>query len=420
MKALKKYLEFYSDRTEPSAFPFLPVRFGVLIPCFGEKDELLRQLQAWKNVSESFLLILIINEAFDSEEWAKDSNRSLLEELRRHQVGSGQKDFYADYLGLNLKILDRTQDHSLSEGVGEARKIGADYLLKLHLRGDLLSEFIFSTDADTLPQPCYFESAQFFTSRLAAVHFDFEHFYQQEIVDKSFSALTDYELSLRYYAWGLRSAGSPYCYPSIGSCLIINLNAYVKARGFPQKKAGEDFYLLNKLRKLGPIRFLPGFHLKIEARNKVRTPFGTTAALQKNVGEFFFYSPEVFKLLKDFLTRAEEALIYEQDFKTIKDLWPTEEGQPDLEAYWDDLRQSSSEPNARLLQFHTWFDGFKTLRFIQALTRQRFPKGQLSWELKEEIAKSLESPNFLNSLLELSLLDYSRNRVDQLLSLIHI
>lgn len=409
MKAKNKYLELYCDSTEASKLPFEPVQHGVLIPCYGERNEILKQLESWKNFSESFLVILIINEAKNSENWAVESNRSLLATLKDFLIGPSEVDFFANYHGVKLKILDRTQDRSIANGVGEARKIGADFLLKLHSRGDLISEFIYSTDADVTPPPDFFSISSQFEKSLVALHFNFSHWCNEFV-----SVIEDYEFSLRYFAWGLRTAGSPYGYPSIGSCLVLNLNAYVKVRGFPQRKAGEDFYLMNKLRKIGGIRFLAENYLKIEARSQVRTPFGTSAALQRSSGEFLFYSPRVFKSLRIFLSKAEAALVTGSSFKNLKGLWPSEAGHPDLEGFWENLLHSSPHPINRLLQFHTWFDGFKTLRFIQALTRNTHPKERLASGLREDVLKSLKSQNFLNSSLELSLLDYSRNRVDHL------
>jgi len=410
MKALRKYLELYADPTAPGPFPFTPVEYGVLVPCYGEKVEVLDQLQNWRKFSESFLIVFIINEACDSESWAKESNRDLIAQLKKYKITNEGHDFYGNYEGVKIKVLDRTQERSLSQGVGEARKIGADYLLKLHSQGFIQSEFIFSTDADVTPPLNYFKSSQFFEPKLSALHFNFEHWVD---ADAHLPTMAEYEFSLRYYAWGLRAAGSAYCYPSIGSCLVIHLDAYVKSRGFPQKKAGEDFYLLNKLRKLGPLRYLPQLPLKIQARAQVRTPFGTSAALKKEE-RFLFYSPEVFLRLKDFLSRCEEALIAEQNFSSLQELWPDEAGMPDLRRHWPDLLKSSTDPLTKILHFHTWFDGFKTLRFIQALTRQVLPKQELPPSFKLQVCKSLESPHFLSSTLELSLLDYSRNRVDQL------
>ena len=57
---------------------------------------------------------------------------------------------------------------------------------------------------------------------------------------------------------GLGFAGSPYAYHSVGSTLAVRAEAYAIVRGVPKRAAGEDFYLLDKLAKVTPIRVLTG------------------------------------------------------------------------------------------------------------------------------------------------------------------
>ena len=65
-----------------------------------------------------------------------------------------------------------------------------------------------------------------------------------------------YEYSLRYYVAGLTYAQSPYAFHTIGSTMAVNAEHYASVRGFPRREAGEDFYLLNKLAKVGSVHTL--------------------------------------------------------------------------------------------------------------------------------------------------------------------
>ncbi len=58
---------------------------------------------------------------------------------------------------------------------------------------------------------------------------------------------------------------------------------YAGVRGYPKRSAGEDFYLLNKICKLAPIKRLLEPTLTIQARPSSRVPFGTGPALQRIV-----------------------------------------------------------------------------------------------------------------------------------------
>ena len=120
-----------------------------------------------------------------------------------------------------------------------------------------------------------------------------------------------YEYSLRYYVAGLSYAGSPYAFHTIGSTLAVNAVHYARVRGFPRRQAGEDFYLLNKLAKVGSVRQLSAETdcepIDIAARRSDRVPFGTGAAvgklmeLENPATEFLLYHPAVFGLLRGWL-----------------------------------------------------------------------------------------------------------------------
>src|SRR5690606_17786041 len=97
----------------------------------------------------------------------------------------------------------------------------------------------------------------------------------------SWHALVLYEISLRSYEYGLAYAGSPYAFQTLGSTLALNPAAYAKVRGFPKRLAGEDFYILNKLIKIGPIYLRNDRCLQIKDRPSQRVPFGTGTSVFK-------------------------------------------------------------------------------------------------------------------------------------------
>ena len=84
--------------------------------------------------------------------------------------------------------------------------------------------------------------------------------------DNIYAATKRYEQALTYYVEQLQQAGSPYAFHTLGSCIATPLSYYCHARGFPKKSGGEDFYLLNKLAKLGKILTVDSCILQIESR----------------------------------------------------------------------------------------------------------------------------------------------------------
>ena len=94
----------------------------------------------------------------------------------------------------------------------------------------------------------------------------------------------------------------------------MDYEAYAAVRGMPKREAAEDFYLLNKIAKQGPVvrpRLDP---IRIAQRTSTRVPFGTGAATGKISNqlregtEFCMYCPESFSLLRDLLEALEDGI----------------------------------------------------------------------------------------------------------------
>ncbi len=113
-----------------------------------------------------------------------------------------------------------------------------------------------------------------------------------------------YELRLHHYVRGLEYAGSPYAFHTLGSCLAVSFEGYAQVRGFPKRSGGEDFHLLNKLAKTGPVIRLAGDCIELASRHSQRAPFGTGAAVARisNAGMPLtlplFYHPACFAALR--------------------------------------------------------------------------------------------------------------------------
>ena len=90
-----------------------------------------------------------------------------------------------------------------------------------------------------------------------------------------------YEDYLHYYKKALDYAGFPDSIYTIGSAFAVRADAYVKQGGMNRRQAGEDFYFLNKLTKLGKITEINDAYVYPSARVSDRVPFGTGAAMNK-------------------------------------------------------------------------------------------------------------------------------------------
>ncbi len=287
-----------------------------------------------------------------------------------------------------LLLVDRAQPgHFLPEGqgVGLARKIGNDVALALHADGRIASSWIHNTDADTLLPNDYFDQTSGISEggEAAAVYF-FEHRFAEEPALAEAARL--YEISLRYYTLGLAWASSPYAYEAMGSCIAVRPEAYAAVRGFPRKNAAEDFYVLNKLAKVGSILRLAGTPLRLEGRASDRVPFGTGRAVSDLVSKrralagFRLYHPTVFAHLGAWLRILErtarsggrmDAAISElprdNPFFRADLLVEALEKMQAFPAIREAIERSSGDPATMLRHFHAWFDAFRTLKLVHAL-----------------------------------------------------
>ena len=73
-------------------------------------------------------------------------------------------------------------------------------------------------------------------------------------------AIDRYELFLRHYVLGLKLAGSPYAFHTVGSAMACTADAYVRRGGMNTRAAGEDFYFLQHLSRTVGSRPGPGDH----------------------------------------------------------------------------------------------------------------------------------------------------------------
>ncbi len=392
---MDKYLEHYAE-AGGEAVEGLPHgktwARSVVIPVHNERPDILRPLPPAPGRS---LMILVVNEAGGASPRITTANRDFVEEVERRfeslwqgPAGSGLTLLQDPETGRDVLLVDRCHDRlrlPAGGGVGLARKTGADLAARLIRDGRVRSPWIHCSDADVCLPGRYFSASEFVTEdeavETAALVYPFRHV--GEPGDRIGRATRLYEYSLRYYVAGLAWAGSPYAFHTIGSTIAVNAVHYARVRGFPRREAGEDFYLLNKLAKVGAVRQLSEEAdcgpVEIAARKSDRVPFGTGAAvgaicrMGDPPSEFLLYHPEVFDMLREWLaslpefwrTRSDDpgAIL---DSPGLEALSAALAGLGISKALRHALRQSADEGQFQR-QLHTWFDAFRTLKLIHHL-----------------------------------------------------
>jgi len=392
-RTIDKYLSRHAEPEARAAGKFAGAAFGhaLVVPAYGEAESLFSLLGSVPEGPDGpVAIVVVLNARKDSPPSVHEANAATREQLARTLQISAE--IFADppirtysTTGGSLVLIDRAATGRFlpeGQGVGLARKIGNDFVLALLASGKLASSWIHNTDADAMLPGDYFDQIADAGSAAAALYV-FEHRYDQQ--ENVALAARLYDISLRYYVLGLAWAGSPYAYESMGSCLAIAPAAYAAVRGFPKKNAAEDFYVLNKLAKVGAVSRLAGKPVVLDGRVSDRVPFGTGRAVgdlvanPRRLERFPLYHPLVFAHLAGWLevleaiARSGGALdqplnVLPQDNPFFRaDL--LEDALRRLGAFEAIRDAASKSRDAETLRrhLHTWFDAFRTRKLIHSL-----------------------------------------------------
>tara|TARA_R110000823_G_scaffold295738_5_gene415638 strand:- start:19748 stop:21106 length:1359 start_codon:yes stop_codon:yes gene_type:complete len=370
-----------------------PWQHVVVVPAYRESPSLIARLSQLPRGSGRTLVILVINRP-DSDLDA-NTNSALREALGLLPEAPGHRaDCNLRRAGAHtdIAVLDLESGRGplpAAQGVGLARKTGADLALLWMHAGRIHDNWICNTDADATLPSSYFAQLASAPDAAVAATFPFVHSATQDAALNTATCV--YELRLHYYLRGLEHACSPYAWHSLGSCLAVRKDAYAQVRGFPRRAAAEDFYLLNKLTKLGEVARLRGACVRLEARASNRVPFGTgpavsaiTLAAEPDSARIFEH-PMVFEALRVFL-RVLPRLCTESKVNVLPHQLSTG-GLPaplalaatraletlKLSQALEHCRRQSRDAESFQRHFHQWFDAFRTLRFLRELGRAGWP-----------------------------------------------
>ena len=334
----------------------------LVVPAFDESLEALQQ-QIDALAATQVLLILVINAPQNASAEALARTQDLFRQVTaaRHA---------------HVIVVDRVSAPwrlNPKHGVGLARKIGTDLALALIEQGRIRSPWILQTDADVALPPTYTDLLHEASPQIPSGVKIFPHTHFSGDPTLHFAAQL-YDQHMDYYVAGLRAAGSPYAHHSLGSTIAVHAVTYAAIRGYPRRSAGEDFYLLNKARKIAPIEALAEPLLTIQARLSERVPFGTGPALRDIVatlqsdpsgGSYLSYHPKCFEALGSAIRALdhwakEPAVTLDADI----DQRLSELG---FDRFKKNLAKQPTTSAKRQQSVHDWFDGLKTLQFIHGM-----------------------------------------------------
>ena len=294
--------------------PSKDLKIIVVIPSYNEKniqptiDSLfLKQDDFSFNVE----VIVLINNSESEIEEIKEQNLLTLKTLQILLETYSKSNMHL----IPVLIGDLDAKHA---GVGWARKLGMDIATQ-RFRTINFNGTIVGLDADTVVESNYLNSIYSFFSNnnFNAASIYFEH----PITGDSFSdvhleQIKYYELHLRYYKNSLKYSNLPYSFHTIGSAFALTASAYARQGGMNRRKAGEDFYFINKLIKGEIFGEINDTKVMPSPRVSNRVPFGTGRAILEGLNTkkdlSLTYDFQSFEVIHSWINRIET-----KDFKYV-------------------------------------------------------------------------------------------------------
>lgn len=366
------YLQKYGFRSpQINANPKKELGIAVVIPSFNEPDirSTIRALNNCERPDCSVEVIVVVNCSENASDDIRSQNKNTLSQL----------DTLKDEVWFDLHVIDEQHLPKKHAGVGLARKIGMDEAVA---RFDRLGRdgIIVCFDADSRCTANYLSQIErHFASNAKSPGCSI--YYEHPLEGNEFSAevylgIIEYELHLRYYKLALEFAGLPYAYHTVGSSMAVRSSAYQKQGGMNKRKAGEDFYFLNKIIMLGDFTELKSTCVIPSPRESDRVPFGTGRAimeyLDQKSGTFLTYDFRSFQLIKELINSLVDIYSgknYSSGDKIFDKFIQDNEYQ---EVIKECLAHSSSYKTFSK-RFYQWFDAFKVLKLVHYLRDHQYP-----------------------------------------------
>jgi len=356
--------------------PSKDLKIIVVIPSYNEKniqptiDSLfLKQDDFSFNVE----VIVLINNSESEIEEIKEQNLLTLKTLQILSETYSKRNMHL----IPVLIGDLDTKHA---GVGWARKLGMDIATQ-RFRTINFNGTIVGLDADTVVESNYLNSIYSFFSNnnFNAASIYFEH----PITGDSFSdvhleQIKYYELHLRYYKNSLKYSNLPYSFHTIGSAFALTASAYARQGGMNRRKAGEDFYFINKLIKGEIFGEINDTKVMPSPRVSNRVPFGTGRAILEGLNTkkdlSLTYDFQSFEVIHSWINRIETKDFKYENFPEILKAYLGEE-------IWIKhhtmMLNNTNSHKSYLKLFYNIFDAFWMLKFIHYIRDNYYPNTRL-------------------------------------------
>jgi len=372
MRNKNTYLERYAyPKQLITSPPSKKLGLVVAIPCYYEPDLInsLTSLYNCKKPECDVEVIVVINDSKNCPVAVKNHNEACL-----HTAAKWAEENNRDWM--RFHILYEPGLPQKNAGVGLARKIGMDEAIRrleaTHIELD--NGIIACFDADSTCDDNYLTALERFMIEhpsLPGCSIYYEHPTSGSLPKSIYSAAIEYELYLRYYELALKYSNFPFAFQTIGSSMAVRAKIYQQEGGMNKRKAGEDFYFLQKLMVLGPYAELTTTRISPSPRISDRVPFGTGKAINtwQQTRQQLTYNPKIFEDLKVFIDSVDLLFgiesteltgFYSQMPQSICKFLQSQN-------FEDAVAEANAQSKAQktfINRFYRWFNGFRLLKYV--------------------------------------------------------
>ena len=365
-------------------------------------------------------VLILVNAAADAPSAILDQNLSTLSQAEDWIAGHPHP-----FVDFHIWL-----DHSFGKkeaGVGTARKILMDEAARRFNRIGNASGVIACFDADALVDPNYFRSlaTHFFAAEnsgddprgpngLPGAEYPegcsiyFEHPLEGSLYPRPvYEAIIQYELHLRYYLEALRSTTYPHAYHTVGSSFAVRASVYCLEGGMNRRKAGEDFYFIQKLAQRGQWSECNATRVIPSPRPSDRVPFGTGRAVKDllrdadpsgKVPALKTYHQDAFEILRRLFLKIDDIYAGPFSMEALPEVLVLFLEAQEFTGAMEEIRSNTSSTEAFRKRFWRWFNMFRIMKFLHHAREQGYPdvevgvaaQGFLSLEMQHSNRDLLE------------------------------
>ncbi len=414
MRFADRYLSEKGLQAEIYPFEIIPeAGIIIVIPAFFEKNlhTTLKSLKEAYPNNKGALVLVVINHPEQASEEIKIANQAMyLQTMAWMKKNSSP--------GLSFHAMYYPDMPAKHGGVGLARKKGMDTACAIFNQQGNPDGVIVALDADTIVEKNYLQSIeQHFSNnpKSPAANIHFEHILPKKQDSALYLHISQYELHLRYYVEAQKYCALPFAFHTVGSAFCVKAGVYSREGGMNRKKAGEDFYFLQKILRLGNFSKVKGTTIYPSARTSFRVPFGTGASALKFIQrkENTLYTYNLQSLIDVNSLTDGIAVLYKTDDSGITNYFNML-AQPlkkylAMQNFKDNIKEMQTNSASEKVfknRFFTWFNGFRLMRFLN----ESHPESYQFQPVATEAKRLLELYKFNHQSIQdpVSLLKYYR------------